>query len=85
MLLDILEARWFFGVKYIDSSLSSARAQFMKATGCSQQLRNQTSLLFQVLLSELPEYNAKIRAGFLLAPAAFVTHSKSSMFRVSPF
>ena len=39
-------------------------------------------LIFQVLLSERPEYNVKIRAGFLLAPAAFMAHSTSNMFKV---
>jgi hypothetical protein len=32
------------------------------------------------LLSERPEYNAKIKAGFLLAPAAIMTHAYNPIF-----
>jgi hypothetical protein len=37
------------------------------------------------LLSELPEYNDKIKAGFLLAPAAFMTHATDPIFLISQF
>ncbi len=37
----------------------------------------------QVLLSERPEYNQKIKAGFLLAPAAFMTHAYNPIFLLS--
>ena len=32
------------------------------------------------MLSEKPEYNEKVEAGFLLAPVAFMTHSTNSVF-----
>lgn len=33
-----------------------------------------------VLLSEMPEYNAKIKAGFLMGPAAFMANATSPLF-----
>jgi hypothetical protein len=36
--------------------------------------------LFKVLLSDKPEYNEKIKAGFLLAPAAIMTNAYSPVF-----
>jgi hypothetical protein len=36
-------------------------------------------------LSELPEYNEKIKAGFLLAPAVFMTHATDPIFLISQF
>ena len=32
------------------------------------------------MLSERPEYNQKVEAGFLLAPVAFMTHSTNAVF-----
>ena len=37
----------------------------------------------QIMLSERPEYNNKVKAGFLLAPVAFMTHSTSSVFLIA--
>ena len=34
----------------------------------------------QVLLSERPEYNDKVRAGFLLAPAVIMTNAYNAIF-----
>ena len=34
----------------------------------------------QVLLSEKPEYNVKIKAGFLLAPAVIMTNAYNPIF-----
>ena len=35
------------------------------------------------MLSERPEYNNKVKAGFLLAPVAFMTHSTNSVFLIA--
>lgn len=43
-----------------------------------------TTMLF-ALLSMRPEYNAKIRAGFALAPVAFMTKVKSPIRLLAPF
>ena len=32
------------------------------------------------MLSEKPEYNNKVEAGFLLAPVAFMSHATNSVF-----
>ena len=37
----------------------------------------------QIMLSERPEYNNKVKAGFLLAPVAFMTHSTNSVFLIA--
>ena len=39
----------------------------------------------QALLSDRPEYNEKIKAGFLMAPVGYVTAAKSLKFLLSPF
>lgn len=36
-------------------------------------------------MSDLPEYNAKIKAGFLLAPASFMTHSTGAIFDIAQY
>ena len=33
------------------------------------------------MLSEKPEYNKKIEAGFLLAPVVFMSHSTNAVFK----
>ena len=40
---------------------------------------------YQVLLSERPEYNEKIKAGFLMAPVAYLTLATSSEFLLAPY
>jgi len=42
--------------------------------GCSQYL---------VMLSSLPEYNDKIKLGFLLAPPAYMSHAPSMIFQIA--
>lgn len=42
---------------------------------------SQGTTVYLVLLSERPEYNAKIKSGHLLAPCAFFEHGKSAIFR----
>jgi pimeloyl-ACP methyl ester carboxylesterase len=39
--------------------------------------------MFYVLASERPEYNAKIRGHFSLAPVAFMSHLKSPLIRLA--
>ena len=44
--------------------------------------------LFQylkIMLSDLPEYNAKIKAGFLLAPASFMTYATGAVFDIADY
>lgn len=43
-----------------------------------------TTMLF-ALLSMRPEYNSKIRAGFALAPVAYMTKVKSPIRLLAPF
>ncbi len=38
---------------------------------------------YLVLLAERPEYNAKIRAGFLMAPAAYMINAESPIFEAA--
>ena len=40
---------------------------------------------YLILLSEKPEYNAKIKAGFLLAPTAYGGHATNPMTVASPY
>ena len=47
-------------------------------------LKTQGTTQYFVLLSELPEYNDKIRAGFLMAPPVFMGNSPSPLFRLAP-
>lgn len=42
---------------------------------------SQGTTVYLVLLSERPEYNAKIKSGHLLAPCAFFDHGRSAVFR----
>ena len=42
-----------------------------------------SNLYLQIMLSERPEYNNKVKAGFLLAPVAFMTHSTNSVFLIA--
>jgi len=42
--------------------------------GCTQYL---------VMLATKPEYNKKVKLGFLLAPAAFMSHSPNIIFQIS--
>jgi hypothetical protein len=39
----------------------------------------------KVLSHRLPEYNSIIKAGFLLAPAVFMTHATDPLFQISQF
>ncbi|EDW18746.1 uncharacterized protein Dmoj_GI13397 [Drosophila mojavensis] len=41
---------------------------------------SQGTTVYLVLLSERPEYNAKIKSGHLLAPCAFFAHGRSAVF-----
>ena len=42
-----------------------------------------SNFYLQIMLSERPEYNNKVKAGFLLAPVAFMTHSTNSVFLIA--
>ena len=41
------------------------------------------SIKFQVLLSERPEYNEKIKAGFLMAPAVFMNTAYNPILQLA--
>ena len=46
---------------------------------------NNYFIFYQVLLSERPKYNEKIKAGFLMAPVAYMTLATSTEFLLAPY
>merc|ERR1719430_538496 len=65
------------GIDYALKVTGQSKVNYLgHSMGCTQYL---------VMLSQLPEYNEKIRLGILLAPPAFMEHATSPIFSIAQY